>query len=426
MRVMKWSLIALAVSAGTTQFAGASSQSNSSGFIEDSTLTSMTRSMYMNSDYDEASLKTEDKKIVEGTAVPSSKQDEDWGIGQKFKFESGFSQGTIGVGIDAFAMSAMRINGGLSNTDNGMFGTRANSGDIKDTQSKTGAAIKFRISDTILKYGDQAVDTPVFETKDNRLIEQTATGTLINTDELVEGLGITAGHFTALGSQTNMERDSEGLTSADIFYAKYDINDNLKTAVAASDIEDYFGKRYVNLNYKMPLSQSSKLEFDLNGYRTISKGEKIAGNVDNHIWSMATSYGHGAHSVTLAYQRSTGDNGYYHGIDGAIDLANSMQYSDFSSKNERSWKGEYNVDMAEYGYPGLTFMAGYAGGNHIATDAGEGEEHEFNLETEYVMQEGVAKDLSLKLSSSLYRTTSNNGKDCNSLSIAVGYPLNLL
>jgi hypothetical protein len=36
MRVMKWSMIALAVSAGTSQFAMASDQSDSKGFVDDS------------------------------------------------------------------------------------------------------------------------------------------------------------------------------------------------------------------------------------------------------------------------------------------------------------------------------------------------------------------------------------------------------
>ena len=51
MRVMKWSMIALAVSAGTTQFAMASSQDDAKGFVEDSTLTSKTRMLYMNRDF---------------------------------------------------------------------------------------------------------------------------------------------------------------------------------------------------------------------------------------------------------------------------------------------------------------------------------------------------------------------------------------
>ena len=43
MRVMKWSMIALAVAAGTSQLAVASSQEESKGFVEDSTLNVKTR-----------------------------------------------------------------------------------------------------------------------------------------------------------------------------------------------------------------------------------------------------------------------------------------------------------------------------------------------------------------------------------------------
>ena len=43
MRVMKWSMIALAVSAGTSQFAMASAQDDAKGFVEDSTFSINTR-----------------------------------------------------------------------------------------------------------------------------------------------------------------------------------------------------------------------------------------------------------------------------------------------------------------------------------------------------------------------------------------------
>ena len=46
MRVMKWSMIALAVSAGTSQLAMASAQDESKGFIEDSKLSVKTRMLY--------------------------------------------------------------------------------------------------------------------------------------------------------------------------------------------------------------------------------------------------------------------------------------------------------------------------------------------------------------------------------------------
>ena len=51
MQVMKWSVIALAVAAGSTQMAMASSQSESKGFIEDSSFNIFNRALYMNRDY---------------------------------------------------------------------------------------------------------------------------------------------------------------------------------------------------------------------------------------------------------------------------------------------------------------------------------------------------------------------------------------
>ncbi len=51
MQVMKWSVIALAVAAGTSQMAVASSQSESNGFIEDSSFNIFNRVLYMNRDF---------------------------------------------------------------------------------------------------------------------------------------------------------------------------------------------------------------------------------------------------------------------------------------------------------------------------------------------------------------------------------------
>lgn len=51
MKVMKWSVIAMAVAAGTSQMALASSQSESEGFVEGSSLTILNRNLYMNRDF---------------------------------------------------------------------------------------------------------------------------------------------------------------------------------------------------------------------------------------------------------------------------------------------------------------------------------------------------------------------------------------
>ena len=82
--------------------------------------------------------------------------------------------------------------------------------------------------------------------------------------------------------------------------------------------------------------------------------------------------------------------------------------------------------MASYGVPGLSFMARYVRGDNISTNNGEGKEHEFDFETKYVLQEGPAKDLSFRLRSAIYRTTSNNGDDVNDVRVIAEYPLNIL
>ncbi|MGO2450149.1 OprD family outer membrane porin, partial [Pseudomonas taetrolens] len=63
--------------------------------------------------------------------------------------------------------------------------------------------------------------------------------------------------------------------------------------------------------------------------------------------------------------------------------------------------------------------------DNISTSEGEGKEHEFNFESKYVIQEGPAKDLSFRLRSAIYRTTSNYGTDTNDVRVIVEYPLNI-
>ena len=426
MRVMKWSMIALAVSAGTTQFAMASSQDDSKGFIEDSTLTSKTRMLYMNRDF-----KNGAGNIAKPGGGYKSGYREDWGLSELLNYSSGFTQGTIGVGVDAFAMGTLRLDGGAGRQGNGLFASKSD-GSPEDTQSKAGGAIKFRLSDTVLKYGNQFVASPVFSTDDSRLLPEVATGTLITSHE-IKGLELSAGRFTAISSQTGMYHDSLHLPAANIAGATYQFTDNFVGGLAASDVDDYFKKQYINLNYTFPIDDSQALNFDFNGYRTSSQGQELAGNVDNKIWSLAAAYSIGAHKFTLAHQRSTGDSGYYYGVDGGgtIFLANSVQYSDFNGRDERSWQARYDLNMATYGVPGLSFMARYVKGDNINTDTGEGKEHEFNFESKYVMQEGPAKDLSIRLRSAVYRNNGNyhadsGNTDNNDVRIIVEYPLNIL
>lgn len=441
MRVMKWSMIALAVAAGTSQFAVASSQDDSKGFFGDESLKLKTRMEYMNRDY---------KNGVSNPSSGTSGYRQDTGVSQLLTYESGFTQGTVGFGLDAMAMGSAKLDGGSGRRGNGLFANDSD-GNPEKSQGKLGGAVKFRLSDTVLKYGQQFVASPVFATDDSRLLPEVATGTLITSKE-IKGLELNAGRFTSLSKQTGMGRDSigglpdengnggKGLTNINIFGASYAFTDNFTGALAASDADDYFKKYYINLNYTLPIADNQSLNFDLNGYKTKgeSRGDLVDAigdgtlGVDNNLWSLAAAYSLGAHKFTVAYQQSSGDNAYYYGVDGnsTIFVSNSIQISDFVGREEKSWQARYDLNMATYGVPGLSFMTRYVKGDNInVANAGEGKEYEWNLESKYVVQEGPAKDLSFRVRYANYRSNaaySGYSPDLYDTRLIVEYPLNIL
>lgn len=425
MQMMKLSAIAFAVAASTSQLAMASAQSESKGFVEDSSLTVLSRALYMNRDFRNGASNT---NAVSGK---TNGYREETGLGIRVLYESGFTQGTVGFGLDAHSLSSIKLDSGEGRTGTGQFSLDSD-GTPEDTQSEIGGAVKARLSSTTLKYGSQFVESPVLSTDDARILPEVVTGGLITSNE-IEGLELTAGRFTALSGMTPTTRDSEGLKSLNLVGANYSFTDNFSAGIHASDVEDYFKKTYVNLNYTLPLGEARALNFDVNAYRTKDDGDALWGKIDNKIWSLATAYSMGAHKFTLVYQRSSGDSAYAYGIDGGgtVWLGNSVQISDFDRQDERSMQARYDLDMASYGVPGLSFMARYITGDNITTTSGiEGEENEFNFETKYVIQEGAAKDLSLRLRSAIYRGNSalntDYYSDMNDVRLIVEYPLSIL
>jgi imipenem/basic amino acid-specific outer membrane pore len=423
MRVMKWSMIALAVAAGTSQMAVASSQDESKGFLEDSKLNVKTRMLYFSRDFRNNPSDTQSRR-------------EETGLGFVGTYESGFTQGVIGVGADAIGMLGLKLDSGKGRAGTGLFPTGSD-GRSQDDYSKAGGAVKFRISDTVLKVGDQFTALPVFATDDSRLLPEIAQGSLITSNE-IKGLTLHAGHFTSLTAQEETNRDSFHLKKADVAGGTYAITDTLSTSVYYSKVEDFWRKWYGNINWALPINDEQGLVFDFNIYDTKSDG---AGNVrtfdgetklDNTAFSLSGAYNIGAHTFTLAYQAVSGDGDYAYGIDGGgtIFLANSVARSDFNQEDEKSWQARYDLNFASYGVPGLTFMTRYVRGDD-ANVAGttDGKEWERDVDIKYVLQEGAAKDLSFRVRQATYRSGDGvyyGSPSIDELRLIVEYPLSIL
>lgn len=418
MKVMKWSVIALAVSAGTSQMALASQQSESKGFVEDASLDLLLRNTYFNRDYKDS--------------APDRRS---WGQGFITTFESGFTQGTIGVGVDAYGILGVRLDGGRGHTYGAMF-ERDSNGDPERDLSQAGAAIKAQFSNTVIKYGNQFPSMPVLAYDDSRLLPESFTGTLVTSNE-IEGLELNAGRFTADSAMQTSSRDSANylnrtLKSIDVVGGTYAFNDNLSASLYYADNEDVAKKKYANINYVMPLADAQSLAFDFNIYDNKYDKQAFGETQDTTIWSLAAKYSVGSHAFILAHQRVTGDGNYEYDIGdggGSIWVANSY-YSDFNSKDERSWQASYELDFSGYGVPGLFWKTAYVYGDNVDTGTGEGKEREFFNQVQYVVQSGPAKDLSLKLRNSIYRSNSDMrdyySQDLNEIRAFIEYPLSIL
>ncbi|QLG90699.1 OprD family porin [Pseudomonas yamanorum] len=422
-------LIALGILSATQ--AMADDQADSKGFVEDSHLNIAARNAYISRDY------------------KNGKQDKaEWGQGFIGKFESGFTQGTVGVGVDVIGQYAIRLDGGKGKSGAGGidFFKQGADGEAANDLAKGGAAVKFRLSNTVLKYGEQMPAVPVLQYDNSRLLSETYTGTSIVSTE-IKDLKLEGGHFTKEARKSAEGSDSGNLKSIDYIGGSYKFTESLSAALYASNMQDVLKKQYVNVNYVLALPEKQSLTFDFNGYKTqldkdfaLQKGDASAR--DNKIWSLAATWAFGPHSLTLAHQRSTGDTGYMYGGyrdntkdsgigDGGntILLANSY-WSDFNGKDERSWQAGYGLDFGAFGVPGLTYNIAYVRGTNIddGSNRGSGTEREIFNQFKYVVQSGPAKDLSLRARASWLRVSnnaSNYNVGGNEIRLFADYPINV-
>jgi len=437
---MKWSAIALAITAASTQLATAAAfvddQADAKGFVEGSSLNVKVRNYYFNRNKE------------------AGKNDlKDWTQGFWGNYSSGYTQGTIGVGVDAFGYFGLKLDGSDKYAGSGNLVVDRN-GENQDTFGKAGGAVKFRFSKTELKLGDMQPQNPVFAVGGSRLLPQTASGISLMSSE-IKGLDLEGGHYYSGTSQNDTSHNGSiwatyagvQAKSADFIGGKYAINDSLSASLYGAKLQDIWNQYYANLNYALPLTDSQSLAFDANLYRTTDTGAAKAGSINNTAFSGSVAYSFlSAHTLTLAFQKIHGDTPFdYIGIGDnnkggdSIFLSNSIQYSDFNGPGERSWQARYDLNMATFGVPGLSFMTRYVSGSGIdgthtpsnSAYAGQygsdGKHHETNLEAKYVVQTGPAKDLSFRIRQAWHVANSDEGEgDIQEFRLIVDYPISIL
>ncbi|NVZ24681.1 OprD family porin [Pseudomonas gingeri] len=407
---MTWAAVLI----GFSHASFALDQSDAAGFLEDSKAKLLSRNFYFNrdfrSDYGPTSLRQE------------------WAQGFILDYKSGYTQGAVGFGLDAYGMLGIKLDGSPGRSPL-MLLPIDKQGDPKDQWAEGGGAVKVRWSATELKYGNLMPLNPVFAMANARLFPSSAEGFQLLSGDIPR-LSIDAGHFTS-GNGVNATSHEGPLsafyaridaTRVDYFGGFYKATDSLKLGAFAANYQDIWKQYFASADYLWAIDNLQAVSLSLAGFHTRDSGQSLAGKIDNTTWSASLAYKRGPHKLTLARQVVNGDQPYdYLGFgsmpgDAVGFLANKSQNADFNLPHEHSWQLRYDLDMVAFGVPGLTLMGRYLtsdgiDGSGYGTGAysrfktiNDGSRWERDLEVRYVVQSGPVKDLSFRVRQATLRS----------------------
>jgi len=333
----------------------------------------------------------------------------EWGQGLRFEFNSGFTEGSLGFGLDAIAALGIKLDSSPDRTNTGLLPIKSD-GHAADEYSRLGLTAKTKFSATELRYGAHIPKLPVAVASTSRLLPQVFEGTSLLSKE-IDNLSINAARFNRVIERTETGEDRLFLTNGsqrftnttitakhmDLAGFDYQIDKEHMLRYWVSELKDIYRQHFFSLLGKEPLGNGN-VQYDFRLFISKDSGKNKAGKIDNRAFNALVSYELSGHKGTVGFQNMSGKTAMpYIGVDPY--LVNLVQISGFHDAGERSWQVRYDYDFASLGLPGLTFMARYLRGSGGRSNvvSGRGKEWERNLDLKYTVQEGVLKGFSVRL-----------------------------
>lgn len=404
---------------GTLPFTALAAES---GFFEDSSATLQLRNYYFSRDFSDI--------------VGSNRQSkaEEWAQGFILNYKSGYTTGTVGVGLDAIGTLGIKLDSSPDRVNTGLLPVRDN-GRAADEYSRLGVAAKVRLSQTELKVGELQPNLPVLVYSDIRLLPPTYQGISLTSKEFSD-LTLQAGHLksTSLRNEAGDGRmqamigyQPQRQAFADAFNylgADYSFNDKRTTAsLWYAQLEDIYNQRHLALKHAEPVGDWV-LGANLGFFDSSEDGQHRIADVDNRAFYSLLSAKHGGHTFYVGYQGMYGDHGLPKVFANVTPLGNEVPTYEFASADERSWQVRHDYDFAILGLPGLTTTLRYIRGNNVDTGQGfEGREWERDLDIGYVVQSGALKGIGVRLRNVTAR--SNYRSDIDENRLIISYTLSL-
>ncbi|WP_153785393.1 OprD family porin [Pseudomonas sp. EMN2] len=421
------------------------------GFVEDSKASIGLRNFYIITDN------------RNGTAKPSKQ--EEWGQAAVLNFQSGFTQGTVGFGVDVLGMTAIRLDSGKGTHYNpesvskgGTVFPTDSDGRAVDDFSSMGVTGKVKFSKTEARIGTLQPKLPVVTYNDGRLLPQTFEGAQVTSNE-IDNFTFVGGKLehakgrnstnmeslTIAGSNGNPQTATSNKRSNAFYYggADWKVNKDLTLQYYYGNLDDFYKQHFLGANHTLALpvgslktdlryfysdsdGKNASTEGRLAGYR--ASGYQNNGEVDNRTWSAKFTYGLGGHSLIAGYQRvnGTSDFPFLNQGDGSSSyLITDVQIGKFQRAGERTWLAGYAYDFATVGIPGLTFNTLYLKGDNINAPGSDRSEWERDVSIQYAIQEGLFKGVAFQVRNAALRSDAVGQRDQDETRVIVNYTVAL-
>jgi hypothetical protein len=437
------SSLALAVALGVL-----AQQAGAAGFIEDSKLSLSSRTMYF------------DQNVREGHADKPRLDQRESGQGFKLDYISGFTEGTVGFGVDAQALWGIHLDGGRGYHANGFLPSDTDGSSVSQW-GRFGANAKARFSKTEAHFGSAlAPNLPILVSNDGRLLPQTFEGGTITSKE-IDNLTINAGQLTHAMGRASSNRTglavAGGLQESNKFRyggLDYKLTKDLTLQYYYSNLEDYYKQHFLGLTHVFQIDQDQSFKTDLRYFDSSKDGKngqtgyffnnnngyaKNLNEVDNKTWSAMFTYTLGGHALMLGHQQVSDDGGFVwlnqgslanEGATGAsFYLFTDSMINQFAKAGENTTFGQYSYDFARLGVPGLKASVSYLRGEDGRNKSGNGtfSEWERDARIDYVLQEGTLKGLGFSLRQGVYRGVGeSSGRDTDQTRFIVNYTYSFL
>jgi hypothetical protein len=409
-------------------------------FIGDSKLNLGLRNLYYNNDN------------RNNSTGPS--KTEEWGQSFRLDYQSGFTEGTMGFGVDALGLLGIKLDSGKGrHVGSSMIPSDGDS--AADEWSRLGLTAKIRLSKTEARVGTLMPRLPILVANDGRLLPQTFQGGMVTSNE-IDNLTIVAGKLEQATGRGSSDRTglavAGGREESNSFLfggLDYRIGSDLMVQYYQSSLKDYYRQNFLGAVHTLPISETQSLKTDLRYFRTRSQGANKSGEpgyqvggftrdgdgeIDNNTWSATLIYTAGSHSLLAGYQKVSDDSIFVQlnqgSLSGGVEAGGSSTYlytdrlaSTFTRAGQSTRYVQYGYDFAAAGIPGLKASLAYFTSKGIKSNGGDQREWERDLILSYAVQSGPLKGLGFIWYNATLRSEAAPDVDQNRFAVNYSIPL---